>query len=105
MLEKYAMKNGTPLLATFESESLYKYVEDRYIEMLKAIPKAWIIGNFNNPFLAQSLPETTEVLSCVGTNISDMWMVITRGQHGAFGLVAEDIGDGKFRGFFQSALW
>lgn len=101
MLEKYAMKNSAPLLATFETESLYKYVEDRYIEILKHLPKTWIVGNFNNPFLAQNLPETAEVISCVGTNISDMWMVITKGQHGAFGLVAEDIGDDRFRGFFS----
>ena len=101
MLEKYAMKNGTPLLATFESESLYKYVEDRYVEVLKSVPKTWIVGNFNNPFLAQNLPETVEVISCVGTNISDMWIVVTKGEHGAFGLVAEDIGDGVFRGFFS----
>ena len=47
MLEKYAMKNSTPLLATFESESLYKYVEDRYVEVLKNVPKTWIVGNFN----------------------------------------------------------
>lgn len=101
MLEKYAMKNSTPLLATFESESLYKYVKDRYVEILKNVPKTWIVGNFNNPFLAQNLPDTVEVISCVGTNISDMWMVITKGEHGAFGLVAEDIGDGRFRGFFS----
>ena len=101
MLEKYAMKNSTPLLATFESESLYKYVEDRYVEVLKNVPKTWIVGNFNNPFLAQNLPKTVEVISCVDTNISDMWITVTKGEHGAFGLVAEDIGDGVFRGFFS----
>lgn len=41
------------------------------------------------------------MISCVGTNISDMWIVVTKGEHGAFGLVAEDIGDGLFRGFFS----
>ena len=101
MLEKYAMKNSSPLLATFETESLFKYVEDRYMEILKKVPKTWIVGSFNNPFLAQNLPETAEVISCVGTSISDMWMVITKGEHGSFGLVAEDIADGRFRGFFS----
>ena len=101
MLEKHATQHKAPLLATFESESLFKYVEDRYTEILKRIPKAWIVDNFNNPFLAQSLPETVEVISCVGTNISDMWIVVTKGKLGVFGLVAEDIGDGRFRGFFS----
>ena len=85
----------------FENESLYKYVEDRYIEILKKVPRAWIIGNFNNPFLAQNLPNTVEVISCVGTNISDMWIVITKRSTGVFGLVAEDVGDNNFRGFFS----
>lgn len=101
MLENFAVKNNAPLLATFENESLYKYVEDRYIEILKKVPRAWIIGNFNNPFLAQNLPNTVEVISCVGTNISDMWIVITKRSTGVFGLVAEDVGDNNFRGFFS----
>jgi hypothetical protein len=101
MLENFAVKNTKPLLATFESESLYKYVEDRYVEILKKVPKTWIIGNFNNPFLAQKLPNTVEVISCVGTNISDMWIVITKRSTGVFGLVAEDVGDNNFRGFFS----
>lgn len=101
MLENFAVKNKVPLLATFENESLYKYVEDRYMEILKKVPRAWIIGNFNNPFLAQNLPNTVEVISCVGTNISDMWIVITKRSTGVFGLVAEDVGDNNFRGFFS----
>lgn len=101
MLENFAVKNNAPLLATFENESLYKYVQDRYMEILKKVPRAWIIGNFNNPFLAQNLPNTVEVISCVGTNISDMWIVITKRSTGVFGLVAEDVGDNNFRGFFS----
>lgn len=101
MLENFAVKNKVPLLATFENESLYKYVEDRYTEILKKVPRTWIIGNFNNPFLAQKLPNTVEVISCVGTNISDMWIVITKRSTGVFGLVAEDVGDNNFRGFFS----
>ena len=101
MLENFAVKNKEPLLAIFESESLYKYVEDRYVEILMKVPKTWIIGNFNNPFLAQNLPDTVEVISCVGTNISDMWIVITKRSTGVFGLVAEDVGDNNFRGFFS----
>jgi hypothetical protein len=29
-----------------------------------------------------------------------MWIVVTRGEDGPFGLVAEDLGNDKFRGFF-----
>lgn len=101
LLENYAVKHNQPLLATFETEKRYKYVEDRYVEILKKVPKAWIIGDFKNSFLAPLPPKTTEVVSCDGTNISDMWMVVTRGPEGPFGLVAENIGDRKYRGFFS----
>jgi hypothetical protein len=30
-----------------------------------------------------------------------MWIVLTKGSTGPFGLVAENIGGGKFRGFFS----
>ena len=30
-----------------------------------------------------------------------MWIVVTRGPEGPFGLVAEDIGDRMYRGFFS----
>jgi len=101
LLENYAVKNNQPLLATFETEKRYKYVEDRYVEILKKVPKAWIIGNFNNSLLAPQPPKTTEVISCDGTNISNMWIVVTTGPEGPFGLVAEDIGDRMYRGFFS----
>jgi len=101
LLENYAVKNNQPLLATFETEKRYKYVENRYVEILKKVPKAWIIGNFNNSLLAPQPPKTTEVVSCDGTNISDMWIVVTTGPEGPFGLVAEDIGDRMYRGFFS----
>ena len=29
-----------------------------------------------------------------------MWIVATNGKNGPFGLIAEDIGDGLYRGFF-----
>lgn len=101
LLENYAVKHNEPLLATFETEKRYKYVEDRYVEILKKIPKAWIIGNFNNSLLAPQSPKTTEVVSCDGTNILTMWIVVTNGPEGPFGLVAEDIGDRLYRGFFS----
>ncbi|KAF6247363.1 hypothetical protein C6990_02535 [Nitrosopumilus sp. b3] len=101
LLENFAVKNNVALFATFETEKRYKYVEDRYLEILEKIPKAWIIGNFNNPFLAQQPPKNSEVISCDGTNISDMWIVITKNSMGPFGLVAENIGDGQYRGFFS----
>jgi len=31
-----------------------------------------------------------------------MWIVATRGEKGAFGLIAEDLGDREYRGFFIS---
>jgi hypothetical protein len=101
LLENFAVKNNSPLLATFETEKRYKYVEDRYIEILQKIPKAWIIGNFNNPFLAKQPPKTAQVVSCDGTNISDMWIVVTKNSTGPFGLLAENMGDGQYRGFFS----
>ena len=101
LLENYAVKHNVPLLATFETEKRYKYVEDRYVEILKKVPKAWIIGDFKNSLLAPQPPKTTEVVSCDGTNISDMWIVVTNGPEGPFGLVAEDIGDRMYRGFFS----
>ncbi|AJM92406.1 hypothetical protein NPIRD3C_1194 [Nitrosopumilus piranensis] len=101
LIENYAAKYKVPLLATFETSKRYKYVEDRYMELVKDIPKVWIIGNFNNPSLAPQPPKNAEVISCDGTNLTEIWMVLTKGDKGPFGLVAEDIGDGMFRGFFS----
>ena len=101
LLENYALKHNTPLLATFENEKRFKYVEERYMEILEKIPKAWIVGNFNNPFLQPQPPKGAEVISCDGTNISDMWIVVTKGPNGPFGLVAEEMGEGQFSGFFS----
>ena len=101
LLENYAVKHNEPLLATFETEKRYKYVEDRYGEILNKVPKAWIIRDFKNSFLAPNPPQTVKVVSCDGTNISDMWIVVTNGPDGPFGLVAEDIGDRMYRGFFS----
>ena len=101
LLENYAIRNKAPLLATFETDKRYKYVEDRYYEFLQKIPKAWIIGDFKNPFLAPNPPQSAEVISCDGTNISNMWIVLTKRYTGPFGLIAEDVGGGIFRGFFS----
>jgi hypothetical protein len=38
LLENHAIRNKAPLLATFETEKRYKYVEDRYQELLQKIP-------------------------------------------------------------------
>ena len=100
LIESYAARNNMPLLATFETEKRYKYVEDRYVDLLEKIPKAWIVANFDNPYLAPKTSENAQVISCDGTSISDMWIVATKGKNGPFGLVAEDIGDGMYRGFF-----
>ncbi len=103
-IEAYAVKNYVPLLATFETEALYKYVKKRYTEILKKIPHAWVIGGFDDPFLIppDSVPATAEILSCLDTNIEKMWIVVTKGPNGPFGLVAEDLGNDKFRGFFTT---
>ena len=98
MIENYAVKHRAPLLAAFEEEGRFKYVEDRYMKIMRKIPKTWVIGNFNNPFLAQNLPQSVSVLSCIGTPLKTVWVVITRDANGPIGLVAEEIGDKKFRG-------
>ena len=101
MIENYASKHNSPLLASFESENRYEFVKDRYMKMMKRLPRTWIIGDFNNPHLAQTLPETVQVLSCVGTPLATVWAVVTRGPDGPIGLIAEEYGIGKFRGFFS----
>ena len=101
MIENYASKHNSPLLASFESEKRYEFVKDRYMKMMKRLPRTWIIGDFNNPHLAQTLPETVKVLSCVGTPLSKVWAVVKRGPDGPIGLIAEEYGIGKFRGFFS----
>ena len=102
MIENYAVKHRAPLLAAFEEEGRFKYVEDRYVKIMRKVPKTWVIGNFNNPFLAQNLPESVSVVSCIGTPLKTVWVVITRDSNGPIGLVAEEIGDKKFRGFFST---
>ena len=103
LIENYAARNKEPLLATFETEKRYKYVEDRYVELLEKIPNAWIVGNFDNPYLAPNTSKNAEIISCDGTSISDMWIVATNGKNGPFGLVAEEIDDGLYRGFFTAS--
>jgi hypothetical protein len=43
-----------------------------------------------------------ELIYIAKANISPMWIVITKGEKGPFGLVAEDVGDDQYRGFFTS---
>jgi len=102
MIENYAAKHSRPLVAAFEDEARYKYVEGRYMKLMKSLPKIWIIGNFNNPYLAQTIPPHATVVSCVGTSLKTVWMVVTRDENGPVGLVAEDVGEGKFSGFFST---
>lgn len=101
LLENYAKKNNAPLLATFETEAKFKFAEERYIKFMKELPKVWVIGDFNNPFLAQEFPPNAQTISCNGTNISTIWAVITKGPAGPMGLVAEELVDGTYRGFFS----
>ena len=107
MIEDHAQRAYEPLVATFETEHLYKYVEERYLKILQNIPKAWIIGGFDNPFFAPKTPPgKAEILTCAGTTLQDMWIVISRNNDGVFALVAEDVGGVEkgdwFRGFFTS---
>ncbi|MDX1532930.1 MAG: hypothetical protein R3230_01840 [Nitrosopumilaceae archaeon] len=101
LIENYAKKNKTPLLATFETQAKFKFAEDRYIDLMKEIPKVWVIADFNNPFLAQEFPPNAQTISCSGTNISTIWAVITKGPAGPMGLVAEELVDGTYKGFFS----
>ena len=102
MVENYAAKHTYPLLASFEDESRYKFVEDRYLKLMKSIPRVWVIGNFNNPNLAQTVPPSCKVISCIGTPISTVWAVVTRGSDGPIGLIADEVGNKKFKGFFTT---
>jgi hypothetical protein len=101
LIEKYAIENKTPLIASFEEEGQFKYAEERYLKIMKKIPYTWVIGNFLNPFLAQHFPENAKTISCNGTNLGIVWVVITKGPAGPMGLVAEELADGKFKGFFS----
>ena len=58
---------------------------------MKKLPRTWVIGNFNNPHLAQDVPDTCQVLSCIGTPLSTVWAVVTKGPDGPIGLIAEDM--------------
>ena len=44
MIEDHAQRANVPLVATFETEHLYKYVEERYLKLLENIPKTWKMG-------------------------------------------------------------
>ena len=39
LIEDHAQRAYEPLIATFETEHLYKYAEKHYLEILKNIPK------------------------------------------------------------------
>ena len=101
LIEKYAIENKVPLLASFETEGKFKYAEKRYLKIMNKLPKVWVIGDFNNPFLAQGFPKNAQTISCNGTNLDIVWVVITKGPAGPMGLVAEELADGNFKGFFS----
>ncbi|KAF6242913.1 hypothetical protein C6988_07020 [Nitrosopumilus sp. b1] len=101
LIEMFAKKNKTALLATFEDEGKFKYAEDRYLELMRKLPRVWVIGNFKNPFLAQNFPGNAKTISCNSTSLSTVWAVITKGPAGPMGLVAEEQSDETFRGFFS----
>ena len=43
MVENYASKHKAPLLASFETDNRWKFVEDRYIKLMKKLPRVWVI--------------------------------------------------------------
>jgi len=98
LIEKYALQNSEPILATFEEIARYKFVESRYQKMIDNIPKIWVIANFEKTEIKTS--SKIQVLNCKNTELVNVWTVITRGPFGPFGLIAEEIEAGKFRGFF-----
>jgi len=98
LVEQYAKENNQPLLSTFEKIAKYKFVENRYQDMIKQIPKIWIVADFGR--IGIKTPLNIELLNCRDTNLANVWSVITRGPYGPFGLIAEEFEDGKFRGFF-----
>jgi hypothetical protein len=102
MIESYAARNNAPLVAAFEDEARYKYVEDRYAKLMKPLPKMWIIGNFNNPFLVQHVFDNASVISCNGASLTTAWIVLTRDKNGPLGLVAEEISNTMFKRFFST---
>lgn len=101
MIEKYAQENKEPLLATFEKIARFAFVKKRYQKMVQDMPKVWIIADFDKSDTpTNDLPPNSEFLSCHNTDLENVWSVITRGPFGPFGLIAEEVEDGKFRGFF-----
>ena len=101
LIEKYAQDNHQPLLATFEKIARFAFVKKRYQEMVKDIPKIWVVADFDKQTIPNDeLSPNSKFLSCQGTDLENVWTVITRGPYGPFGLIAEELEDGKFRGFF-----
>ena len=98
LIETYAQQNNQPLLSTFEKIARYKFVERRYQEMVKKIPKIWIIADYGKTEF--KTPQNIEIINCRSTPLSNVWSVVTRGPYGPFGLIAEEFDDGQFRGFF-----
>ena len=98
LIETYAQENNQPLLSTFEKIARYKFVEKRYQEMIKKIPKMWIVADYGKTGI--KTPLNIELLNCRDTNLTNVWSVITRGPYGPFGLIAEEFEKDTFRGFF-----
>ncbi len=101
LIEEYAQGNDQPLLATFEKMARFEFVKKRYQEMMKTIPKIWIVADWDESTdVSNQMPANAEFFNCHNTNLEKVWSVITRGPYGPFGLIAEEYEDGKFRGFF-----
>ena len=45
MIENYASKHTAPLLASFETDKRYEFVKDRYLKLMKKLPRTWVIGD------------------------------------------------------------
>lgn len=62
LVEQYAQENNQPLLSTFEKIAKYKFVENRYQDMIKQMPKIWIVADFGK--IGIKTPLNIELLNC-----------------------------------------
>lgn len=67
--------------------------------MIEQVPKIWVVADYGKTDF--ETPSKIELLNCRDTELTNVWSVITRAPYGPFGLIAEEIADGKFRGFFS----
>ena len=55
LIEKYAVGNKVPLIASFEEEGKFKYAEKRYLKIMRQLPYTWVIGNFQESIFGTTI--------------------------------------------------